>query len=357
MKKIVFVVLIITMVQALANAQSCLPDGIVFKTQEEIDNFQTNYPGCTEIEGNVQIQGDEITSLSGLSVLTIIQGRLKFYTCEVLDDLTGLDNLTYVGGDLIVYVWPGVTTTLTSLTGLENLTTIGGDLEITGTDKLVDFAGLNNLSSIGEDLFVAGNELLQNFSGMDTLTSVGEEIWIGENIALTSLTGLEDLTTVGGPIEIYDNDALTSLTGLDSIDAESIDGYWYISYNDVLSICAIQSLCDYLALPESSVDVYDNASGCDDVEEIEAACTVSVNDDLLKSQFIIYPIPANERLFFDSNQIDPVNEVIVYNQVGQIILHQEHASNPLDVSMLTQGVYVIEFITNNQIMKEKLVIE
>ncbi len=34
-------------------AQSCLPDGITFETQAQIDSFQVNYPGCTEVEGNV----------------------------------------------------------------------------------------------------------------------------------------------------------------------------------------------------------------------------------------------------------------------------------------------------------------
>ena len=34
-----------------------LPDGIVFSTQDQIDNFQTNYPGCTRIDGDVLIQG------------------------------------------------------------------------------------------------------------------------------------------------------------------------------------------------------------------------------------------------------------------------------------------------------------
>ncbi len=29
-------------------AQSCLPNGITFNTQQEIDDFATNYPGCTE---------------------------------------------------------------------------------------------------------------------------------------------------------------------------------------------------------------------------------------------------------------------------------------------------------------------
>lgn len=78
MKKI-FVILItlhISLFSIHLTAQPCLPDGITFTTQAVIDNFQTNYPGCTEIEGFVIINGNDITNLSGLSVLTSIGGYL-----------------------------------------------------------------------------------------------------------------------------------------------------------------------------------------------------------------------------------------------------------------------------------------
>ncbi len=57
-------------------SQPCLPSGITFSTQEEIDNFQSNYPYCTEIEGDVIIEGNDVTNLYGLSVLTAIGGFL-----------------------------------------------------------------------------------------------------------------------------------------------------------------------------------------------------------------------------------------------------------------------------------------
>lgn len=59
-----------------ANAfpQLCLPEGVIFSTQAQIDSFQTNYPGCTEIEGGVLIEGNDITNLEGLSVLEIVDG-------------------------------------------------------------------------------------------------------------------------------------------------------------------------------------------------------------------------------------------------------------------------------------------
>ena len=56
-------------------AQSCLPEGIVFTNQSQIDQFQINYPNCTEIEGDVVIGfwlGTNITNLNGLSILTTL---------------------------------------------------------------------------------------------------------------------------------------------------------------------------------------------------------------------------------------------------------------------------------------------
>ena len=49
-------------------AQSCLPQGITFNWQADVDNFQNNYPGCTQIQGDVTMSGSDITNLNGLSV-------------------------------------------------------------------------------------------------------------------------------------------------------------------------------------------------------------------------------------------------------------------------------------------------
>jgi len=78
MKNLVIALLTIhcSLFTAHSFSQPCLPSGITFSTQEQIDNFQTNYPNCTEIEGDVIIEGNDITNLDGLSVLTAIGGFL-----------------------------------------------------------------------------------------------------------------------------------------------------------------------------------------------------------------------------------------------------------------------------------------
>jgi hypothetical protein len=56
MRNLIFTMALAFIIQAALFSQ-CLPEGITFTTQEQIDNFQTNYPGYTEIEGDVNLCG------------------------------------------------------------------------------------------------------------------------------------------------------------------------------------------------------------------------------------------------------------------------------------------------------------
>jgi len=79
MKKLILLITSAVFFQITLLSQSCLPEGITFTIQEEIDNFQTNYPSCIEIEGDLVIglySGTDITNLNGLSVLISISGDL-----------------------------------------------------------------------------------------------------------------------------------------------------------------------------------------------------------------------------------------------------------------------------------------
>ena len=111
MKKL-FIISVIMFMFSFAMAQTgqpcstCLPEGIEFTAQSQIDSFQTNYPGCTEILGDVNIHGVDITNLNGLIVLTSCGGSLVIGTYSsgnpALISLSGLDNVTSIGGNLII---------------------------------------------------------------------------------------------------------------------------------------------------------------------------------------------------------------------------------------------------------------
>ncbi len=196
----------------LVFAQTCIPfpGTINFTTQAQIDAFATNYPGCTEIEGNVVIQGAGITNLNGLSGVTSVGGDLQFFNNSALTSLSGLSGLTSIGESLLF----SNNDALSSLDGLSALVSIDGTLQLWGNDALADLNGLSSLVSVGS-ISILNSASLTTLEGLETLTSVG---WfeITNNPALTDITGFSNLTAVGA-INISGNPNVTSVSGFNGI--------------------------------------------------------------------------------------------------------------------------------------------
>ena len=301
MKKIILTVIAAAISYCIAYTQPCLPEGITFTTQEQIDNFQTNYPGCTEIEGDVTINGDDITNLNGLNVLTNISGDFligELYSPgpvnPALINLTGLENLTSIGGSLTLRG----NSVLSGLNGLENLVYLGGDLRIggayvwgpwpgcNGNPSLSSLAGLDNLTTVGGTVEIYCNDLLPDFTGLESLITIEGSLNIGVTIgnqgaiyyfgnqSMTSLTGLDNITSIGENLSIIGNDTLSGLTGLDNLT--SIGGDISVIMNNDLSSCEAQIICNYLTSPNGTVSIYNNASGCNNPAEVADACGFSI---------------------------------------------------------------------------------
>ncbi|MFZ4462487.1 MAG: hypothetical protein ACOYN5_01470, partial [Bacteroidales bacterium] len=286
------ILLFLLFVSFTASSQSCLPQGITFSTQADVDNFHINYPNCTQIGGSVYIVNTSISNLNGLNVLTSIGGLLQIWYNMHLISLSGLDNVTQIGGALIIQY----NFALTNLSGLKGLTQIGGDFtyfsnglitNLSGLDKLTyvggtlkitdcclsSLTGLGKLDHIGGYLWLENNYALTNLSGLDSLNSIGNYLWIHNNYALTSLTGLDKLNSIGGGLTIHANHNIHSLSGLDNIDAGSIT-HLNIDSNQNLTVCTVQSICDYITSPTGFVSIHTNAIGCNNQAEVEAACAI-----------------------------------------------------------------------------------
>ena len=458
MKKIILIAFISIFVSTLTISQGCLPEGIAFTTQEQIDNFQTNYPGCTEIEGDVMIKGDDIVNLNGLNVLTLIAGDLKIGFSsgnELLTNLIGLEGIIFVGGDLKIYNNPVLTSLtglnslvtidgrldiqlnvllsdleglealksvggvlhiksnseLINLNGLNSLDSIGGNLQIIHFNNLVNLSGLNSLISIGGHLLIEGNYALKSTAGLNNLKYIGQILQIKNNIELSSLIGLELLESVGDNFEIignyslenfeglsglniiggdliihhnsslesienlenvnsigrdliiFNNFLLQSLKGLNNIDHNSINNL-EIKWNILLSECEVASICNYLANPVGSIDILDNAVGCNSQEEIETACdTLSVKELSFSNKSLIYPNPISSASVFEYflQQSSPVILQILdlSGQVIRILYEEEQQQGEqriaFDGSKLKPGIYFCVLKTNEGIQTKKII--
>jgi hypothetical protein len=280
-------------------AQTCLPEGIVFTTQTGIDNFPSNYPECSIIQGDVIIDDMEIntvTNVDSLIYLTEIQGNLHIgtqYATPYFNSLVGFSNLTNIGGDLDI----GGNFDLYSLTGLESLTTIDGILDIHGNNYLTNLTGLDNLNSVEE-------------------------------------------------IKIRYNDGLTSLTGLDNVDYTTVSNL-IISHNDLLTMCSISSVCNYLNSENPSVYIVYNNTGCESQTQVEEMCITGINN-YLNNIIDLYPNPANDKLHLSISNNIQLKKVRIYSISGQIIVEQNISSNVnqiINISDLMAGIYLFEVET------------
>ena len=425
MKKIsVFFILVFT-IQLATYSQGCLPNGISFSSQAEIDNFQTNYPGCTEIEGHVSISGNDITNVDGLSTITSIGGYLEIIYNPSLSNVTGLEGITSVDGYIALYY----NDALTTLAGFKNLTTAGSHLEIVENPLLINLSGLESLVTVNEELIVAqnnalisleglsaltsvemnliiwGNPLLNSceslsqlttvsgvlqfnknyaltsLSGLESLTTIGNFLTINENIELSSLEGLNNITSIGGKLHIRrnyklqnlnglsslqtmnglllveDNSELTSLNGIGNINPITIDSV-AIFDNPMLSTCEVQSICNYISLPDALVNIHDNASGCNDIADVESACqAVNIGELLFSDYYSIYPIPAHDKLSIKTLNNAVIDNISLFNQYGQKVLSIENSDRIIDISGLISGLYIIEILNSDVKLRSKLIIK
>ena len=295
MKCQTFLIIFFILINHVLFSQSCLPEGITFTRQGQIDSFQVNYPGCKVIEGFVKITGNDITNLLGLNVLDSVFGRFAIDYAVDLQDLGGLENLKYIGGDFTIQD----AQSLHYLTGLETLSAIGGNLEVSWNDwlfsldglqqltaveggvyidanmELTSLEGLDHLTTIGGSLMIgdwwSGNSMLSDLDELNSLTFVGAGLFIGFNPELTSLEGLSNLNAISGEMTIIHNANLTSLAGLENIEDTTITHVW-IYYNPLLTQCNIRSLCEYLTDIPEMIGIYNNGVGCDNPHEISDSC-------------------------------------------------------------------------------------
>lgn len=184
----------------LAISTGCPTVSLVFSSQAQIDNFKINYPLCSEFENNIEINGDDIYNLNGLSEIVSIAGDLH------IGRLQGGGNIP-----------------LKNLSGLDSLSSIGGGLKIYGNDSLSALSGLERLSSVGAiGISIYNNQELTTCdisSICDFLANTPESVHIeNNNIGCNSIEeveaaceaiGMEDIQTI--LFSIYPNPATDRL--------------------------------------------------------------------------------------------------------------------------------------------------
>jgi len=255
-------------------ASQCLINGITLTTQAEVNQFPINYPGCSAIVGDLNIEGGvSIVDLSPLSQITSVGGDVKLFQNQFLSDLTGLDNLTTVGGLLRISENDALTdlskfNNITSVHSIQinhnlvlerlgsfhNIFTIEGDIDIFGNYEMVAADGLSALTMVEGEFDFSGNYNVTDISSFSNLTEVKGSFRIIEQRELTSMEGFDNLQSVGSFSLNFANN-MTSLDGLESLNY--VFGNVYIETNPVLTDMTALS---GMTLVSGDIDIINNNS-------------------------------------------------------------------------------------------------
>lgn len=369
--KFIIPTLLLVISSCLLNAQDCLPEGIIFETQEEVDSFIIKYPDCERILGYLGINSwmsPKIENLDGLVNIKHIEGHLFVTRSYPLIDFTGFENLLRIGGSLILEE-----TSFKNFKGLENITSIGGDLYLTQNFAINNFEGLQHLSTIGGKLRLYGNFF--SLEGLNSLYSVGGNVEIYSS-NLENVEALGNLHTIGGGLSIVRSSLLSSLDGLENL--QSINGYLSIynldSLNDIgaleqlapegiqliriyncpqLAICDLSSICGVLNnYPERLARIENNAPGCLDSTEVHQACPlVATNEaEVLALQFS--PNPVWGTLNISGMDADKLR-LKVMDSRGKV-LHSSTNRTQIDFSSWPNGLYFVQVKKGKKILTKRI---
>lgn len=252
-------------------AQSC---GNIFWSQNEIDNFPSDFPGCTEIIG-LQFDSD-VTNLDSFYNITKISGNV-FLNSSNLVDISGLENLDSITGYVIMqeitlignlnsveYIGSDLNITNSSNEGgqidFPNLQYIAGNLNIYYYPGIIDsFNIFNALDSLDgyinislENSNLEGFNQLQKVEWMQfNISNNNSNYNIGIQNAFNSLTSTNWISIYGGSGALINNSfsSISTITEYISLDFVSVTNFPFTSLtstNDLLmrSVRDLQNLSD-----------------------------------------------------------------------------------------------------------------
>ena len=200
-------------------SQGCLPNGIIFNNQVSIDNFQSDYPSCKKIIGDVLISGSDIVNLNSLSNIEEIHGFLEINDNTNLPGIEGLKSLTKVGKHVAIRN----NNTLVELDGLRSLRNIeDGNFSFVNNPSVMDLIGLHTITVVYGDVLIDSIPRIKSLYGLNSLYNVIGTLTISHNDSLESLEGLGNLTYID-ELVIKENHQINNLLGLSSIYQKNTD--------------------------------------------------------------------------------------------------------------------------------------
>jgi hypothetical protein len=136
-----------------------------------------------------------------------------------------------------------------------------------------------------------------------------------------------------------------------------------ISDNVSLSECEVLSICEYLAAPSGTVEIYGNAFGCYSPEAVQDSCeanAVDIPEQLLTDYLSIYPNPPSSTITIElTSQPSNNTYLTISNTQGQQLITQPitEPKTKINISHLPAGIYFVQVRNDKGVMTKKVLVE
>jgi hypothetical protein len=221
----------------------------------------------------------------------------------------------------------GDTAILINNTITDNEATFGGGIyAMSSKSVIVNSIIWGNVATTGPSINQTGSTLEVRYSDIQ-----GDAVWPGEGNLNCNPTFIADG---------YHLDPACQLVNAGIVSIE-INGTWYE--------CPPYDI-------DGDVRPYANTQPEIGVDEVDFATFIRPisNENL---SMVVYPNPADKDVTISVSDDAAIDEVIIYNQTGQIAYRGMPENNSLVVSALQPGIYVIEVRSDQQKFREKLILE
>lgn len=310
---------------------------IEFESQQEVDDFPSDFPNIVIIESSMIINGDDITDLSSLSQLNVINSlRIETSQLEDLSGLTGLtvlnelvvsESSTLIDASLDVVEVESVRL-MAPLANLElsNMTYITENTTLTLDGDFEDFIGFEFITELRTLRLLSGIESLE---GLNNLEHISRSLRLADlEMTQEKFDVLGNLTFVGNFVTVLDNTSLESLDFLENLSEQPNNVV--VSRNPQLAYCNQNWICERINETSLPTTFENNLSSCNDNEDhFEVLCYTPGSPQITNLEIAnCYNVPSIEI----TDALGNTDETIqVFDDLGNLVLVLNANGNELGI--------------------------
>ena len=95
--------------------------------------------------------------------------------------------------------------------------------------------------------------------------------------------------------------------------------------------------------------------GCYYLPQVQEACLTGVNEFSGGEEIGLFPNPTSTFITITTPQGQLIEEVIIYNHLGQKVLTEKPVNNTIDISGMQPGIYLLKVVTKTERYMTKLI--